>query len=82
MNTESKIILGEFLADQNKFYLLYHLLMWAKGRSDEGSATHPAWGASPEFLRYIGEIIPTDEQMALVLLAIIAVTEKNNLKLQ
>jgi hypothetical protein len=55
--------------------------MWAKGRGDEGLVMHPAWGASPEFLRYIGEIIPIDVQMVLASLAIIAVTEKKHLKL-
>lgn len=82
MNTESKIFLGEFLADKKNFHLLYHLLMWAKGRSDEGSATHPSWGVSAEYLRYIGEILPIDVQMVLASLAIIAVTEENYLKLQ
>jgi hypothetical protein len=81
MNTESKIFLGEFLADKKNFYLLCYLLMWAKGRGDEGLVMHPAWGASPEFLRYIGEIIPIDVQMVIASLAIIAVTEKKHLKL-
>ncbi len=46
MNTESKIILGKFSADQKNLHLLCYLLMWAKGRGDEGLVIHPAWGVS------------------------------------
>lgn len=77
MNTESKIFLGKFLTDKNSFHLFLYLLMWANGRDDKGLAIHPALGVSAEVLQHISENMEENEQIALVLLALITVRQEN-----